>query len=220
MAGGAEASRRRRQRSVSSTSLNVNTWKPATLSPVEHRPEAVDERVGAEAAAQEAAREAAVLPQEAQRVADPDPRGHAQELRAAHGSGDADVDREPRPARPDVLDPLRGHGRVEADLARDVRRVPGLLEHRCDRRLVVDERMALRVAGDPHLGERATELVERLEQVDRAVEAPARLLGVARHDEHVPYGHRLQACRRSPRAPPRPRRGGRRGAARPRTRGG
>ncbi len=43
------------------------------LPALEDGTEAVDERVGAEPARQEASREAAVLPQEAERVADPDP---------------------------------------------------------------------------------------------------------------------------------------------------
>ena len=132
--------------------------------------------------------------------------------------GNADVDRQARPSLPDVLDPLRGDRRVEADLADDVRRELRLLEHRLDRRLVVDERVALRIPGDPHLGERASELVERLEQVDRAVEAPARLLGVARHDEHVPDRHAPVGARRSLRGRLRPPRAARRDAARPRSR--
>src|SRR6187200_1785444 len=90
------------------------------LPALEHRAEPVDQRVGTEAPAEEATGEAAVLPQEPERVADPDPGRHAEELRPRHRPRDAHVDREPGPPRPDVLDPPGGDRGVEANLARDV----------------------------------------------------------------------------------------------------
>ena len=170
---------------MSATSLNVKTWKPATFSVESNGTEAVDQPVWVEAA-HETPGEASVLAQEAQRVTDPDPRRDTEELRARHRTGDADEDGESRPARPHALDPGRGHGGIEADLAHDVRRVPRLGGHRGDGRPVVDERVGLGVAGDPDLRKRPAELGESLEQVDRAVERPTRLLRVACHDEDVP----------------------------------
>ena len=74
----------------------------------------------------------------------------------------------------------------------DVRRVTRLGEHRRDRRLVVDQRMALRVAGDPDPLERVVEPRERLEQGGGAVERAVRLLRVAGDDEHVAHADLAQ----------------------------
>ena len=53
------------------------------------------------------------------------------------------------PAGPDPGDPLAQRGRVEAQVADDVGGVPPLVPHGLDGDVVVDPRVALRVAGDP-----------------------------------------------------------------------
>src|SRR4051795_2558396 len=64
--------------------------------------EALDQLVGAEAARlQESRHEVAVLAQVAQRLADPDPRRDAQELRPWDDPRNPHEDRQPRAARPD-----------------------------------------------------------------------------------------------------------------------
>ncbi len=75
--------------------------------------------------------------------------------------------------------------RVEADLADDVRGETGLVEHRLNGGLVVDERVALGVARDPDVLEAVPELGDRLQERSCAGVLACRLVRVPRHDEHV-----------------------------------
>ena len=63
-------------------------------------------------------------------------------------AGQADPDRQHRPARAHGADPAGDHLGVEAHLAHDVRGHRRLGEHRLDRLLVADQVVALGVAGD------------------------------------------------------------------------
>ena len=205
-----------RHASVSSSSLNVKMWKPPTFSsgPPRRGCEALDQPVGAEAArAEEARDEVVVLAQVAERLADPDLRRDAHQLRPRHDAGDADEDRQLRAPRPDVVHPRDRDPRVEADLARDVGRVAGLLEHRRDRRPVVDEGVALGIAGDPDLLERVPDLVHRVERGGRALELPRRSVGIARDDEDVGDAHLRELRDQLGEVRPVAGRAGRRGAA-------
>ena len=130
-----------------------------------------------------------MLAQVPERLTDTDPRRDAQELRARHRPRDADEDRQPCATSPDIVHPAHGHARIETDLARDVGGVARLLEHGGDRRLVVDQRMALRVAGDPDLLERVADCVHRIEQGRGAVVGARRLVGIAGDDEDVVHTH-------------------------------
>src|SRR3954453_15896192 len=101
--------------------------------------EAFDQLVRVEATGLDEPRdEVAVTAEKPKRLPDPDPRRHPEQLRPGKDAGNPEENRKPRAAGPDVVDPLNGDTGVEADLARDVRRVPCLPEHRRDRRLVVD----------------------------------------------------------------------------------
>ncbi len=101
------------------------------------------------------------------------------------GPGMPDVDRKPSAPRPHVLDPPHRHLGVEADLADDVGRELGFLEHRLDRRLVVDQGVALGVAGDADLGDLVPVLRHRAQERGRPFELPRRLRCIAGDDEDL-----------------------------------
>src|SRR5207253_9974962 len=97
----------------------------------------------------------------------------------------ADEDRQLGSALPYRADPPHDGRRIEAELADDVRRVVLLLEHRLDRLLVADERVALGVAGDAALAWAVPHRSHRLEQVGRALELAGRPRDVAGVHEHL-----------------------------------
>ena len=131
---------------------------------VEALVEAFHERSRVESAAERPPEPALVRPEEAQRVTDADPCRHADELRERNGAGKPDMDRELRPSVPHRFHPGCGHACVEADLADDVGRELLLGEHRLDRRVVRDERVALRVAGNADIPKRLSELGKSSQQ--------------------------------------------------------
>ena len=207
------SSARCRQRSVPSRSLNVKIWKPPTFGRCRPRLSSSPwtSGLGVEVAVRQASR---------RRIESPTPIRSETRRSFVRGnrSGKPDVDRERRASLPHCSDPRRGHLRVEADLADDVRRELLLLEHRLDRRVVGDERVALGVAGDPDLAERAV----------RARPAPGAAGAIRRTRRRAPRRRRPSRARRSlrPRAGARRARrdgrghgrGVRRGAARRRSR--
>ena len=201
-ADASRCNRARRHRSVSTTSLNVNTWKPASFGSGSASTGASPSTSGSglkPARRRMRVAQLDVPAQEPHRLAEPDLRRDAHELGTRNSAGHADMDRQPRPSAPHLVHPRHRHPRVEADLAHDVRREASLVEHRSDRRLVRDQRMALRVAGDPDVFERMPELCHRLEQRRGAVERSGRLLGVPGDHEHVAHAELARAGRRSPR---------------------
>ena len=113
-------------------------------------------------------------------------------LRVVHDAGQADPDRQVGAAGAHVADPALDHRRVEADLADDARRHRRLGEHRLDGLLVADDVMALGVARDADLAERAAQLAHRAQQVGGAVELARGRVGVARRDEHLAHARREQ----------------------------
>ena len=87
-----------------------------------------------------------------------------------------------RPSAATVREPRPDRGRIEAQLGRHVAREGRLRPERLEQRRVGDERVALRVARDPDLGQRVADL-GHLPQQRQPVREVARLLGVAAHDE-------------------------------------
>ena len=86
---------------------------------------------------------------------------------------------------PHAVDPPAQQGRVEAQVADDVGGVPALVPHGLDGDVVLDPRVALRVAGDPGPRERGAHLREPFQQRQGAVELTGRGVGVTRRHEHV-----------------------------------
>src|SRR5437763_10272040 len=159
----------------------------------ELRRQALDQGGRAVAAWQQGAREEAAVPaDEPSRLAHSDPRRDAKEPRARDRPRDSDEDRQSDAAGADGSDPPCDHAGVEAELADDVRRERLLLEHHLDRRLVADEGVALRVAGDAHLVDSVLELGHRFEQSGRAGELPRRHVHVAGNREDVADADRPQ----------------------------
>ena len=113
--------------------------------------------------------EPTVLRQESVGVGDADPGAdREQSLRLGH-AGQADVDGQPDPLRPPGGQPGGDRRRVEAELGRHVRRERRLGMEGLEQRLIRDERMALRVAGDPDL----VELGDRPRRAPRSSESPS-----------------------------------------------
>ena len=171
----------------------MKTWKPATFRSSTTSAEAVDQRVGAEPAGRR--KRLAKLPFLRRKRSD-SPIPMRVETRRSFarlttpGMPTKIGRRVPRAQTFSIHCAVTdGSKQIWLD---DVRRVARLLEHRRDRRLVVDQRVALRVAGDPDLLERMAELVQRLEQRRCAVERPVRLLGVAGDDEDVAHADLAQ----------------------------
>ncbi len=126
-----------------------------------------------------------VLPGKPRRLLDADPRGDPHEPRRVQRPRHADVDGQVHAAPAEPADPTGDRLGAEADLADDVGREAALVPHRLDGDVVVDEGMALGVAGDADLLELVTRLGHRRQQVERALEPAGRLLDVARDDEDL-----------------------------------
>src|SRR5919109_2981057 len=144
--------------------------------------EPADQRVGLERPHHERPQPRAVGAQEARGLAETDPHRDSQQLRVVDDAGQADPDRQARSARAHPRDPGADSLGFEADLTDDVGRHRRLLEHRLDRRLVADQVMALRIAGDAELREAAAHVVHRRQQLGRAVEPPGLLRVSGRHE--------------------------------------
>ena len=99
---------------------------------------------------------------------------------ATPGQADVDGQREALPAT--VREPRPDRGGVEAQLGRHVARERRLGPERVQQGRIGDERVALRIARDPDLGQRMTDLGHRAQQRQPVGEV-ARLLGVTAHDE-------------------------------------
>ena len=79
-------------------------------------------------------------------------------------------------------EPGRDRTRIEAQLGRHVARERRLGAERVEQRPIRDEGVALRIGGDPDLGERMADLGHRAQERE-AVRVRARLLGIATDDE-------------------------------------
>ena len=122
--------------------------------------------------------------EKARGVGHPDLCRHAQQANGVGHAGHADVDRQLDPATPHALDP-GGHGRrVEAHVADDVGGQATLVPHRLDGHVVVDERMAFRIARDADLRQ-VMACRQRVEKREGVGELARRLRGVAGDDEDV-----------------------------------
>ena len=130
----------------------------------------------------EAGHEADVLDQEPVSVGDADPGGDGQQLLGLGDAGHADVDGQGDPFGAPCGDPAGDGAGIEAELGRHVARKRGLRAQRREQRPVGDERVALRVPGDPDLGQGMTDL-GHLTQQRQAVGVGTGLLGVAADDE-------------------------------------
>src|SRR5229473_2095439 len=126
-----------------------------------------------------------VAAQEPGRIGEADARGDAQELGGIGHSGEADVDGQLHAATPDAGDPSLHGPRVEAEIADDVGGEAPLVPHRLDREVVLDEAVPFRITGDTDLAKAVRLGADRLQQRHRVRELPGRLLGIARHDEHL-----------------------------------
>ena len=95
-----------------------------------------------------------------------------------------------RSARPD---PRVDRGRVEAQLGRHVARERRLRAERLEQQTVGDERVTLRIAGDPDLVERVADL-GHLAQQRQPVRIVAGLLLVPADDERASHARAFEPC--------------------------
>ena len=110
----------------------------------------LDERLPREPAGRDQpGHQALLLGQEAGGVTDPDLGRHAEQLGPVDRSGHAEQQRELDAPEPHTVDPVLDHRGVEGQVADDLGGVLALVPHRLDGQVVVDRRVALRIAGDP-----------------------------------------------------------------------
>ena len=145
------------------------------------------------AGAQQSRHEAHVLAEEPVRVGYPDPRGDRQQLVGLGHARDPDVDRERDALRSARPDPGVDRGWVEAQLGRHVARERRLRAERLEQQAVGDERVTLRIAGDPDLVERVTDL-GHLAQQRQPIRIVAWLLLVPAHNERAAHAGAFEPC--------------------------
>ena len=127
------------------------------------------------------------------RVGHADLRRHLDQLGPVHRPRQSEQQRQGDAAPADPPDPLPQRRRIEAQVADDVGRMPPLVPHRLDGDIVLDLRVGLRVSGDADPGERAAQLGQVLQHVQRAGELARRRVGVAGGHEDVVDPDRRQA---------------------------